>query len=181
MSILTDCHLHSSFSADSEAPMESMIEKGLQLGLTAMCFTEHMDHGMLENGVSFEVDTAAYREGFLKLKEKYRGKIELLFGIELGLEAQYADFLNEYSRAWDFDFIIGSSHTVEGKDPILLIFMRDVRRKRHIGHILRRFRKIWRRFPTWIRMGTSIMWFVMARIKTANIPMRNTGMCLMRR
>lgn len=117
MSILTDCHLHSSFSADSDAPMESMVERGLQLGLTTMCFTEHMDHGMLENGVSFEVDTAAYREGFLELKEKYRGKIELLFGIELGLEARHADFLEAYSHAWEFDFIIGSSHTVEGKDP----------------------------------------------------------------
>ncbi len=122
MSILTDCHLHSSFSADSDTPMERMIERGLQLGLQTMCFTEHMDHGMLDNGVSFEVDTDAYRRGFLELKEKYRGKMELLFGIELGLEAQHAGFLREYSGTWEFDFVIGSSHTVEGKDPYFADF-----------------------------------------------------------
>ena len=43
MAILADYHLHSSFSGDSEAPMESMILRGIELGLTQMCFTEHMD------------------------------------------------------------------------------------------------------------------------------------------
>ena len=43
MAILADYHMHTSFSGDSEAPMESMIEKGIALGLKHMCFTEHMD------------------------------------------------------------------------------------------------------------------------------------------
>ena len=43
MAIKADFHLHSSFSGDSEAPMEDMIQKGISLGLTQMCFTEHMD------------------------------------------------------------------------------------------------------------------------------------------
>ena len=33
MSIKADCHLHSSFSGDSQAPMPEMIDKGLALGL----------------------------------------------------------------------------------------------------------------------------------------------------
>ena len=43
MSIKADCHLHSSFSGDSQAPMPEMIDKGLALGLETMCFTEHND------------------------------------------------------------------------------------------------------------------------------------------
>ena len=43
MSFKADCHLHSSFSGDSQAPMPEMIDKGLALGLETMCFTEHND------------------------------------------------------------------------------------------------------------------------------------------
>ena len=43
MSIKADCHLHSSFSGDAQAPMPEMIDKGISLGLETMCFTEHND------------------------------------------------------------------------------------------------------------------------------------------
>ena len=43
MAIRADYHLHTSFSGDSVTPMEDMILKGIELGLTSMCFTEHMD------------------------------------------------------------------------------------------------------------------------------------------
>ena len=43
MAITADYHLHSSFSGDSQAPMEEMILKGIELGLTTMCFTEHLE------------------------------------------------------------------------------------------------------------------------------------------
>ena len=41
--ILWDCHMHSSFSADSETPMEDMIQTAVDKGLTGICFTEHLD------------------------------------------------------------------------------------------------------------------------------------------
>ncbi len=40
--ILWDCHMHSSFSADSETPMEDMIQTAVDKGLTGICFTEHL-------------------------------------------------------------------------------------------------------------------------------------------
>lgn len=122
MSIKTDFHLHSDFSGDAQAPMEQMIQKGISLGLTAMCFTEHMDHQVMNEGISFMVDTQTYCDTFAYLQEKYRGQIELLFGIELGIEPQHRHFLTEYARAWDFDFIIGSSHIVDGIDPYFPVY-----------------------------------------------------------
>ena len=47
----SDFHLHSSFSADSDAPMRDMVEKGISLGLSAMCFTEHMDYDYIDEGM----------------------------------------------------------------------------------------------------------------------------------
>lgn len=121
MAITADYHLHSSFSGDSTAPMEDMVRSGFQKGLTHMCFTEHMDlHYPISVDVPagfFEVNTDSYLYELLHLKEKYASDIQLSFGIELGLQASYTKELNMYARSYDFDFIIGSSHIVNGKDP----------------------------------------------------------------
>lgn len=113
-----DFHIHSSFSADSDAPMESMIKEGIRRGLTLMCFTEHMDRdypGDPEH--AFEVDTVAYYKELLRLKELYAGQAELRFGVELGLEPHLAERHRDYLARWPFDFVIGSSHLVDRQDP----------------------------------------------------------------
>ena len=46
--IHSDFHLHTSHSSDSQASMESMILKAIDLGLTKICFTEHQDYGYPE-------------------------------------------------------------------------------------------------------------------------------------
>lgn len=122
MCIKTDFHLHSSLSADSDSPMEEMIQKGIALGLHTMCFTEHMDYMIVNDGFDFMVDTSAYRKKYLELREKFQNRIELLFGIELGLEPQNKDFLEDYVNSWDFDFIIGSSHIIDGVDPYYPVY-----------------------------------------------------------
>lgn len=122
MAIKTDFHLHSAFSGDAETPMEQMIQKGIELGMNTLCFTEHMDYQLISEGIDFAVDTAAYHNIFVQLKEKYQNKIELLFGIELGLEPQHHAFLTEYTHTWDFDFIIGSSHVIDGIDSYYPVF-----------------------------------------------------------
>lgn len=121
MAVLSDYHLHSSFSGDSEAPMETMIEQGISLGLTHMCFTEHMDMDFVypdnEETGQFELNTEAFHDRLLCLQEKYSSRIKILFGVELGLQPHIAGRLSNYIRKYDFDFIIGSSHLCHRKDP----------------------------------------------------------------
>ena len=52
--IHSDFHLHTSHSSDSQASMESMILKAIDLGLTKICFTEHQDYGYPENKENFD-------------------------------------------------------------------------------------------------------------------------------
>ena len=40
---LTDYHIHTSFSSDSEAPMEEMILAAIDKGLDEIAFTDHVD------------------------------------------------------------------------------------------------------------------------------------------
>ena len=42
-SMYADFHMHTSFSSDSEAPMEHMILSAIHKNVPGICFTEHMD------------------------------------------------------------------------------------------------------------------------------------------
>ena len=66
MAILADLHLHSSYSGDSDASMEEMIQKAIAAGLNTVCFTEHVDldyplrHGEPENIFTLNADSFLY-------------------------------------------------------------------------------------------------------------------------
>ena len=121
MPILSDCHLHSSHSGDSDTPMEDMILQGIEKGLTTMCFTEHNDFDFpvtdLDPEGKFELNTDAYLYDLIRLREKYADRIRILFGVELGLQPSCVRKNAVFAKSYDFDFIIGSSHLVRGKDP----------------------------------------------------------------
>ena len=44
MALTADFHMHSSYSGDSDTPMEQMAAQAVKAGLTQICFTEHMDY-----------------------------------------------------------------------------------------------------------------------------------------
>ncbi|MGN0679636.1 MAG: histidinol-phosphatase HisJ family protein [Oscillospiraceae bacterium] len=113
--ITADFHTHSSFSGDSEEPMCEMTRAAVSRGLKTLCITEHCDLDYPEEG--FVPDFSAYKAAYDKTRADFGDKLELLFGVELGVMDYLAPRLNEIAGAWDFDFIIGSSHLVDGADP----------------------------------------------------------------
>ncbi len=121
MPITADYHLHSSFSGDSETPMEKMILRGIDLGLTKMCFTEHNDFDFPANDTDAEniflLHADSYLYDLLKLREKYADKIKILFGVEIGLQPHLARENAAFAKAHEYDFIIASSHICNGRDP----------------------------------------------------------------
>ena len=117
-----DLHLHTSFSEDSEAPMRSMIEEALRRNLTVIGFTEHLDADYPPLDGSFSLDLNSYRETFLQLQEEYAGRIELLFGIELGMQPHLAGRYQALTVSMPFDYVLCSQHLVYGRDPWYLTF-----------------------------------------------------------
>lgn len=118
--IKADFHVHSHFSSDSEADTESIILSAITKGLNTICITEHndFDFPLNENGeVEYLLDTQSYRAKLFELREKYKSKIEVLFGVELGLMPYLAQRCTDFVNANDFDFVIGSSHLCNGLDP----------------------------------------------------------------
>ncbi len=117
--ILSDYHLHSDFSRDSETPMEDMVLRGISLGLERICFTDHIDYDypICPDGTLFEFDADKYLAEIRRLQKKYSGRIKILKGVELGLKPGIIPKLQALLAGRDFDFIIGSSHIVIDRDP----------------------------------------------------------------
>ncbi|MBP1560024.1 MAG: histidinol-phosphatase HisJ family protein [Oscillospiraceae bacterium] len=115
-SFYADQHIHTSFSGDSDTPPELQIEKAIELGMERICFTDHHDYDVVSD-IDFNLDIPRYFEEMRRLKEKYSGTIKICTGIELGLQAHLGDYLAKTAAEYDFDFIIGSVHFVDGLDP----------------------------------------------------------------
>ena len=115
--IICDFHNHTNFSADSDSTPESMLQKAVDLGLSYLCMTDHMDLDFPYPELDFTFDVAEYFKKHEELRQIYGDRIKLLTGIELGLQpGVYADLKDLLSK-WDFDFVIGSSHLVDRMDP----------------------------------------------------------------
>lgn len=115
-----DTHMHCHFSADSDSTPESMIEAAISKDLSGICFTDHIDYDYPANPLDpmiFEFDLTEYDHAIRKLQSQYADRLPILHGIELGLQPHLAKKHTRLLQEQHFDFVIGSSHVVHGKDP----------------------------------------------------------------
>ena len=115
--MLSDFHIHTQFSGDSDAPVRDMIEKAILLGMKELCITDHHDYGVDSGDIDFHLDFDSYWETLPALREEYKNKITLRIGIEMGLLPGLGPYCREIAGRYPFDFIIGSTHFVDGMDP----------------------------------------------------------------
>ncbi len=112
-----DYHMHTAFSLDSEADSESMIRGAIKKGLKRICITDHEDHGYIYEGEEFTFNVKNYFQTLKMLREKYKDQIDVRIGVEIGLQPDLGEYYHEYVNQWPFDFVIGSVHLIDGKDP----------------------------------------------------------------
>ena len=113
--MLADFHIHTCFSGDSEADVDKIIESAIEKGMRYMAITDHNDFEF-ENG-TFELDVERYFKCISDKKAEYKRQIQISVGIECGLEPRYKNRIDNLLNAYNFDFVIGSSHVINGKDP----------------------------------------------------------------
>lgn len=122
MPILSDYHVHSNHSTDSTELMENHILRGIELGLKNICFTEHHDIDFPEDPnhpgeIAFDLNVDSYLYELLGLRQKYASKINVLFGVEIGVQPHLRRELAVFAKSHEFDFIIASTHLVNHQDP----------------------------------------------------------------
>ena len=107
----TDYHIHSTFSPDGKSSMEEMILRAIDLNLKEICFTDHVDYD-IKYMDHFVVDYEEYFKSLNYFIDKYKGKIRIKMGIELGLQKQLFDKCGQDVKKYPFDFVICSQHAI---------------------------------------------------------------------
>lgn len=115
---LSDYHIHSKFSGDSEEELELIFETAIKKGLKEVAITDHLDLDYPGDKSVFDLDFKKYIKTLKEYRERYKGRLEIKIGIELGLQPHLKKnkVLNEILCSKEIDFIIGSTHCVRGKE-----------------------------------------------------------------
>ena len=110
-----DYHVHCNFSPDSKTSMKKMVEAAINLEVKEICFTDHIDYDVSQTD-EFVLDYNEYLHTLESAQNKYRDKITIKKGIELGLQPHLIEKYNEDMKNNKFDFIICSQHSIDKND-----------------------------------------------------------------
>lgn len=119
--MLPDYHFHTIFSGDSETPVRAQLDRAIALGMKSLCVTDHHDYDV-DSEIDFTLDINRYFETMTQLREEYKKQIDLRIGIELGLQTHLEEYFKELLSAHPFDYVIGSTHFIDRKDPAYPVF-----------------------------------------------------------
>lgn len=112
--LLIDSHSHSRFSFDSEADCEDNILAAMARGLDGLAFTDHIDR--VDGPLDYCFDFDDYTRTLIPLKARYKDRILVLIGAEMGLNLEKNHWIEAAMKDDRFDYFIGSLHTVDNQD-----------------------------------------------------------------
>lgn len=110
-----DYHTHTHFSFDGTGTPDELCEAAIARGVTDLAITDHFECNWRAEAAYPPFDAQAHYEAILSAKEKYRDKLNLSYGIEIGQYNQYPEEADALLKDYDFDFIIGSIHNLRGE------------------------------------------------------------------
>lgn len=112
-----DMHVHSKFSTDSSLDMEEAVVKAINLGLTGIAFTDHLDIDFTDYEDEFHYNFNEYFLLLNTLKDKYSSKIDIISAVEIGMQPHVIQDTYNMIKDFKFDYIIGSTHLINKRDP----------------------------------------------------------------
>lgn len=108
-----DCHTHSRFSGDCDTDERLACESAISKGLSGLAFTDHYDPDYPNMNENFVVDFEKYRSAIHSVKEEYKDKLHVVYGIELGLEEHTMEESSKIIDKYQFSQVIGSFHVID--------------------------------------------------------------------
>lgn len=115
MPILSDYHVHTPLCKHAAGPMEACVERAIELGLREIGFACHnpLPDGRAVDVRMSESELDYYVHRVLDLRFQYRGKVEVLLGLEMDYVEGLEDYLARQAAAYPWDYLIGSVHYLD--------------------------------------------------------------------
>jgi len=103
---------------------EDACKRAAEIGLAGIVFTDHVDYDYPEFDDSFYIDLNKYFRFFRNLQDKWRGRLKVLIGVEMGFQPYVVNQIKQTLNSYPFDFIINSVHIIDRMDPYTKTFFR---------------------------------------------------------
>ncbi len=107
--IPVDCHTHSTLSHDGKDAPELMAARACELGIKHFALTDHIENEKMESWDYWGAIRRS-REVYERLKEEYKGRMEIYYGAELGQALYDLPQAERILAENDYDFVLGSTH-----------------------------------------------------------------------
>lgn len=108
-----DYHIHSSRSVDSETDMEAYCRRAIELGLSELCFTEHVDFDPAEANTGY-FDHKRYQREIRANRERFGDRLVIRSGAEIDYNHRFEEDIAAFLANTAFDFVLGSVHYLDG-------------------------------------------------------------------
>lgn len=126
---LADYHVHTCFSFDhdrnADCTTHALCHAALDAGLSEIAFTDHYCVNGILDGSLPPVDMQALSGAVAAAKEAFKGRLTVVYGIELGQPAQRDAQAQAFLAEHKFDFVIGSLHNNAGAPDFYYLDYRD--------------------------------------------------------
>ena len=108
-----DFHCHTKYSFDSKTDPEELILSAISKDLKAIAITDHADVDCEDQGLYWDFSFPGRKECIAELKNKYKDKIKVFYGIEIGQPYNRTEFSKKLIEGNGFDFVLGSVHNLK--------------------------------------------------------------------
>lgn len=112
--VICDLHTHTKFSFDGapDATPDALCRRALEAGVSHLAITDHCDINGEVEGIYTPYAADDAWEAMAAAKEKYKGRLHLSLGIELGNAHQYPAEAAAVLAKHPYEFVIGSLHNL---------------------------------------------------------------------
>ena len=116
----TDYHVHTARCGHAGGATRDYVLRAISRGLDEIAFTDHVPLWFLpgedpEPGLAMtRAELPEYVEEVLALREEFRGRIDVLLGIEADYAEGHEESLRELLAPYPWDVVLGSVHFVAG-------------------------------------------------------------------
>ena len=111
-----ETHCHSVYSGDVDkargGTIDRLYARAAELGLGSLAVTDHLEIDQTMGNIFPPLDNDGIRRDIYAAKEKYKGKVEVVYGVELAQACHKMRKTQEILNEYKYDYIIGSVHCV---------------------------------------------------------------------
>ncbi len=107
--VRVNCHIHSNESDGDMTPREIVL-RAVEEELDVVCFTDHAKTpGEIDIDDEY-IHGDDYYEELARLRDEFKGRVEVLVGVEVDWIEGYEDWYAREVERRDYDFVLGSIH-----------------------------------------------------------------------